>query len=198
MGCLWTWAALQAPKGDISGFTDAEISAAGRYDGEPKAFRRSLKSAKLLDASGRLHDWHKHGITLLLSSRKRQKQYREKLRNGDITHTQQLRPSDQTVPDRTKPDLTVPNLTEPDKPLNVTNGASPSSQGNGYDKDLIEEIVTAFDDEKSRGSFIYLARTHGDGLLREAFADTQDRIRCKRDVINPGGYMTNLLKEWKK
>jgi len=82
------------------------------------------------------------------------------------------------------------------KTVNVANGASPSSQNNNHDETLIEEIVSAFKDEGSRGSFISMARRHGDGLLREAFADVQDRIRCGEDIRNPGAFMTGLIKKW--
>lgn len=102
VACLWTWAGSQAGDGYLDKFTDAEISAAARWEGDAKTFKSALEDAKLIDANGRLHDWSKHGLRLLKSSRKRQKQYRRKLRNGDVTVTS----TKPFIPNQTKPNQT--------------------------------------------------------------------------------------------
>jgi len=86
IGCLWLWAAECAPGGNISRFSDDEIRDAMRCKLE-KCTLKTLKKILLVDKSGKIHDWDKYGIKLLKSSRKRQKEYREKLRNGDVTVT---------------------------------------------------------------------------------------------------------------
>jgi len=93
VSCLWLWAAECASDGNISRFSDDEIRNAMRCDPKnaprfsKKCTLEALKSSLLVDKSGKIHDWGKHGIKLLKSSRKRQKEYREKLRNGNVTVT---------------------------------------------------------------------------------------------------------------
>jgi len=86
IGCLWLWAADYASNGDLSRFTDDILRDAMRCNLE-KCTLKALKCSEFVDESGKIHDWGKHGIRLLKSSRKRQKGYREKLRNGDVTVT---------------------------------------------------------------------------------------------------------------
>lgn len=98
MGCLWTWAADQAQNGDLSRFTDTEIARASRYESPSEGFKDTLKKCGLIDPNGKIHDWNRHGIRVLKSSRKRQKEYRKTLRNGSITKTQLSRPSNLSIP----------------------------------------------------------------------------------------------------
>ena len=93
IGCVWTWAATQAQNGDLSRFTDAEISRAARWEGRWDGFKNVLKSCGLLDDKEKINDWHKHGIRILKSSRKRQEEHRKKLRDSNVTVTSALRPS---------------------------------------------------------------------------------------------------------
>ena len=88
ISCLWLWAAEYAQNGDISKFSDSEICSAMRFNFHAKVKNFTLEVLKksfLIDGSGKIHDWGKHGIKLLKSSRKRQKAYRKTLRNGNVT-----------------------------------------------------------------------------------------------------------------
>jgi hypothetical protein len=86
VSCLWLWVADYAPNGDINRFSDAEICDAARYNGK-KMTKQDLKSAELIDEKGFINDWREHGLRLLKSSRKRQKEYRKRLRNANVTVT---------------------------------------------------------------------------------------------------------------
>lgn len=98
VGCLWTWAAENAQNGNLSKFADSEICRATRYEGQPDGFKDILIKCELLDKNGYIHDWKAHGLKLLLSSIKRQKKYRDKLRNekrnalrnADVSVTREL------------------------------------------------------------------------------------------------------------
>lgn len=91
IACLWTWVGSNAPSGDLKGFTSNEIDSAGRWEGAKNLFMEALKSSKLIDEKNKIHDWNKHGMRLIMSSRKRQKNYRNSERNSYITQTQQFR-----------------------------------------------------------------------------------------------------------
>lgn len=55
---LWLWASQFAPDGDLSSFTEAEISHGADYPAtDALRFVRALKASKFLDADGKLHDW---------------------------------------------------------------------------------------------------------------------------------------------
>ena len=78
VSCLWLWCASFAPNGDLKKFTESEISIAAKWDGNSKLFIESLKKSQLLDSDMKIHDWKKHGMRLLISSRKRVEAYRKK------------------------------------------------------------------------------------------------------------------------
>ena len=101
---IWLWAAQYAPKGDLSRFSDVEIRRAGRFESE-KLSKKTLKECSLIDDKERLHDWKKHGLKYLVSTRNRMRKYRERLRNGNVTVTP-------TVPYRTVPNHTNKKLSD--------------------------------------------------------------------------------------
>lgn len=83
---LWWWALDYAPNGDLSGFSAQEISTAAEWPGDPTKFFETLKNIKWLDNDNKLHDWQEYSGAYF-SSRKRQKKYRNKLRNSYVTVT---------------------------------------------------------------------------------------------------------------
>ncbi len=85
ISCLWTWAAENAENGDLSKFKKVEISQAARWSGDENALNRALIACNFINESGKIHDWHKHGIRFLLSQRKRARKYRKSSRDGNIT-----------------------------------------------------------------------------------------------------------------
>ena len=123
---LWLWAALHAKTGDLGRFTEPEIARAARY--EPTLattngkLMDALKSCELLEENGQIHDWEKHGLKLLASTRKRvakcRRNAKRQQRYGNVTDTLPQRNSN-AVPNRTLPDLTGPNQ---DQELNRAQG----------------------------------------------------------------------------
>jgi hypothetical protein len=99
MSILWLWVAVFAPKGDLHRFTDQQIREAARCSLQ-KFCKSTLQNCFLMTDKERINDWHKHGLKLLESNRKRIKRHREKKRNGNVTVTS-----------------TLPNLTLPNQPI---------------------------------------------------------------------------------
>lgn len=54
---LWHSVIEQQEDGDLSGWSEQAIAEAAAYDGDPKTFKAALRSQKLLDADGKVHDW---------------------------------------------------------------------------------------------------------------------------------------------
>jgi hypothetical protein len=86
VSCLWLWVAEYSPNGDIKRFSDAEIRDAARCNLLKFSFE-ALKKCELINEKGKINDWNKHGLKLLVSTRKRVREYRERLRNGNVTDT---------------------------------------------------------------------------------------------------------------
>jgi hypothetical protein len=78
VSCLWVWTATNKADGNLTKFSDAEIADAARWGGEVNGFVGYLKECELLDADGKLHDWDKHGLRVILESRRRQQEYRDR------------------------------------------------------------------------------------------------------------------------
>ena len=88
----------------------------------------TLKKCELIDEKGRIHDWSKHGLKLLVSTRKRMRRYRERLRNRNVTVTP------------TVPNLTVPNLTNNNIPQEIYDYYSKTIKSGGKE-DAIRSIT---------------------------------------------------------
>jgi hypothetical protein len=101
VSCLWCWVAEYSPKGFIHKFSTGEIHDAARCNCE-KFTLEALKTCELIDDKGRINDWNQHGIKLLESRRKRQREYMRRKRHVDVDSTS-------TIPNQ--PNLTIPNLT---------------------------------------------------------------------------------------
>lgn len=97
---LWLWAVSNAPKGDLSGFTNDEILRAMMCQKVNLDVKKVLQECELLNDDMKIHDWKKHGVSYLVSHRKRQKRYRETLRHGDVTRTSPLRINQPDQPDQ--------------------------------------------------------------------------------------------------
>ena len=123
---LWWWALDYAPKGNLSAFASAEISAAAEWHGDPEVFVETLKETGWLEANGEIHDWS-HYAGPWLRTLARQKRYRQttlKRRNGDVIVTS---------------NLTQPNLTKPTKP-NQRGAQSPDALQT--DRGIIEKWLS--------------------------------------------------------
>ena len=56
--CLWCWAGLNRPDGDLEGMSDLEIAAACRC--QDLAFVGHLRDLGWIDEDGKIHDWDDH------------------------------------------------------------------------------------------------------------------------------------------
>lgn len=107
LGSLWLWAVSNATKGDLKTFTSDEIFRAMMLKNNTTDIKKVLQGCELLDEDFKIHDWRKHGISLLESNRKRQKKFREKQRYNNVTVTSLSRPTNQpNQPNQTKPTIT--------------------------------------------------------------------------------------------
>lgn len=107
ISCLWLWVAEYAPDGDIKRFTNIELRDAARCN-NLKMTIEALKKCELVDSKCRINDWRKHGLKLLESKRKRQREYMKRRRHADVNSTS-------TIPNQ--PNHTIPNLTNKRKRL---------------------------------------------------------------------------------
>ena len=104
LSVLWLWSVSNSRKGDLKSFTVDEISRAMMLKMVRNDIKKVLQECRLMDENEVLHDWRKHGVSLLDSNRKRQKKFREKQRYSNVTETLASRPTNQ------------PNLTNHTKP----------------------------------------------------------------------------------
>ncbi len=105
ISCLWLWCAEYAPSGKLSTFKDDEIRTAARISLE-KFSKKTLEDCGLIDKRGRINDWSKHGLKLLESRRKRQREYqsrkRSTLRRYNVDSTSTI--PNHTIPNQEKAD----------------------------------------------------------------------------------------------
>lgn len=90
---LWWWALDNAPDGDLSALTPAEISEVAEWPGSDESFVEALKSSKFMDADGVLHDWHEYGGKLI-EHRQRDAERKKRDRKSERKRTDEPRPSD--------------------------------------------------------------------------------------------------------
>lgn len=107
MSCLWLWATEYAQKGELKRFSDEEIRIAARCNRE-KFSKKVLTDCELIDEKERINDWNQHGIKLLESRRKRQREYMQRKRDAK---SRVYVDSTSTKPNQTIPNHTLPNLT---------------------------------------------------------------------------------------
>jgi hypothetical protein len=81
ISCLWLWCAEYAPTGDLRRFTDEEIRFAARNTSSKFTFG-SLKACGLLTEGKFINDWGQHGLKLLQSKRKANREYARRQRKS--------------------------------------------------------------------------------------------------------------------
>jgi len=109
ISCLWLWCAEYAPKGDLRRFTDDEIRFASRIEHQ-KFTKETLKTCELLTDGQFINDWGKHGLKLLQSKRKANREYaRKKRKSGYPLDTERV----------AIPNLTIPNHTNNNIPQEI-------------------------------------------------------------------------------
>lgn len=110
---LWWWALDYAPKGNVSAFTPAEISAGAEWPGEPGLFHDALRDG-WIDTDGMIHDWWFYAGKLLEQREKDRERKREYRRISNVHGMSDGHPVDggQTADVPTQPT----NQTKPDPP----------------------------------------------------------------------------------
>lgn len=113
--CLWSWAAVHAPSGELEDISDQDLADAAGWRKSPKKFRETLIASGLVDEKDgclTLHDWDEHqGMFQDALSRARQKNaerqrsYRERRRQEREAQErrrqgQEARAGDGTPPER--------------------------------------------------------------------------------------------------
>ena len=80
VSCLWVWAAANQGDGNLARFSDQEIARAARWEGSVNGFRGYLVQSELLDKDGKVHRWDRYGTRVLGESRRKQQEYRDRLK----------------------------------------------------------------------------------------------------------------------
>lgn len=87
--CLWTWAVIHAPDGDLERFPDAAIARACHWHKSAAGLAKALQECGFLDGR-RIHDWDEYASALMDAvevhkekTRKRVEAYRERKRTAD-------------------------------------------------------------------------------------------------------------------
>ena len=144
-----------------------------RWWGEKNIMKSALKDAELLDKNDKLHDWNKHGLKLILSSRKRQKRYRDTLRNANVTVTS-----------------TSPSLFH-------TSHTSPSNQKQiGWFLDVWAQYPKKKGKSKAQEHFVASVKTEEDlQNIRKALSNYLSSQRVKGGFIQDGSRWFKF-KEW--
>lgn len=172
MACLWCWTASNAPTGNLKQFSDKELCKAAKIPLE-KAIKDTLKQVRLLDKNDRIHDWGKHGIRLLESTRSRVKKCRlqKRFSNVTVTHTNQPNPT---------------NLPNQIPSTGITCGKL--AAGSFFKDDQMHDLKAQ------------IAKTMGWGILSEATAKAADEIihkvkTSKKTLNNPFGYAMGIAQK---
>lgn len=113
---LWLFCAAYAQNGNLTNFSDDQLARACDFTCNVSVtlLKQYLIQTRLLDEkNGKItvHDWKKHGLRLLSSTKDRVRKYRQQKklqqsgkRNGNVTVTS-------TLPNPTLPNHTIPNTT---------------------------------------------------------------------------------------
>lgn len=119
--CLWTWAAVNAPDGDLSGYSPKDIADAIGVKKPPAKVVEALKTSGFLDGldgETTIHDWEEHAALLISSeeqqkanTRERVRRYRERRKKAseDGCNATCNASNAPTLPNLTLPNLTVNN-----------------------------------------------------------------------------------------
>lgn len=62
---LWWWTLDFSPTGDLSAFTSCELGSAAEWQSDGDQFKKALIDTGLMDADGRIHDWHEYAGKLV-------------------------------------------------------------------------------------------------------------------------------------
>ena len=126
--CLWNWAAVNSPGGNLTGYSPRDIADAVGYRKPPAKLMEALISAGFIDRAEDgttvIHDWEEHAALLMDSSEQQKKNTRERVRR--YRERRKAKELDSVTPSGnggcnvtgnscnapTLPNLTLPNLTD--------------------------------------------------------------------------------------
>lgn len=124
--CLWSWAAVNAPDGNLTGYSDRDIADAVGWKKSPGKLLGALAHAGFIDRNDdvfQIHDWEEHAALLMDSEAQQRKNTRDRVRR--YRERQKQKESENVAPEcnvtgnacnaPTLPNLTLPNLTLPNQ-----------------------------------------------------------------------------------
>lgn len=133
--CFWSWAAVNAVNGDITGYSSRDIADAVGYKKAPSKLLGALVESGFVDrntdGSTKIHDWEEHAALLMDSNeqqkkntRERVKRYRERRKqksDGECNGSESVTCNDcVTVTHGDCNGPTLPNLTLPNLTINIS------------------------------------------------------------------------------
>lgn len=144
--CFWSWAAVNAVGGNLTGYSARDISDAAGYKKSPEKFLNALTTSGFVDELGdktyKIHDWEEHAALLMDSNEQQKKNTRERVRR----YRERRKAESETEGSNdgcnvtsnasnapTLPNLTLPNLT--------SNFSSSSSSRAGAVSEYVEDIA---------------------------------------------------------
>ena len=174
---LWLWALDNAEDGDLSIFSDDEVSEVSGWTGKPETFVAALIEAGFLDEDRHIHHWEEYAGALIdkrevtrEQNKIRQQARRDKIKNSRDRHASVTRDGSVTNENVTRdnsvshapiPYLTVPNRTVPYHTVPEDTYNNPDKDARATPDDVLENpeiaaVMTRYMDKicvsPSRGS----------------------------------------------
>lgn len=174
---LWLWALDNAEDGDLSIFSDDEVSEVSGWTGKPETFVAALIEAGFLDEDHHIHHWEEYAGALIdkrevtrEQNKIRQQARRDKIKNSHDRHASVTRDGSVTNENVTRdnsvshapiPYLTVPNRTVPYHTVPEDTYNNPDKDARATPDDVLENpdiaaVMTRYMDKicasPSRGS----------------------------------------------
>ena len=123
--CLWSWVAVNAPDGDLKGYSARDIADAVGYRKSPAKLLDALVAAGFVDRDAntfRIHGWEEHAALLMdaaaqqrKNTRERVQRYRERQKQkGRMSETPDCNVTGNACNAPTLPNLTLPNQNSDD------------------------------------------------------------------------------------
>lgn len=169
---LWLWALDNAEDGDLSIFSDDEVSEVSGWTGKPETFVAALIEAGFLDEDRHIHHWEEYAGALIdkrevtrEQNKIRQQARRDKIKNSHDRHASVTRDGSVTNENVTRdnsvshapiPYLTVPYRTVPEDTYNNPDKDARATPDDVLENPDIAAVMTRYMDKicasPSRGS----------------------------------------------
>lgn len=184
--CFWSWAAVNAVGGNLSGYSTRDIADAAGYKKSPDKFMTALVNSgfvdKLENGDFVIHDWEEHAALLMDSNEQQKKNTRERVRryrerrkaNSENDSNEECNVTRNASNAPTLPNLTLPNLTN-DLYRSSSNAGACDERIVSIAKSLFDRYVgrlpTAMDCDLTHNRIVFGGKISDDavGLLDYAF-----------------------------